>query len=225
LTDETSSVVRIYDTITFSPIATYATMTYPRRITFGGNYLFVSGQPLVGTDLVRPFLLEPCPAVPNYSTSLRTIYSEWRFQFQMLGNEENYYHLSAFPRVRPSDYTEPVDGIVIEEFDNDTDTWEVIPNPCLTTGQMRIEVDFTNNQTFLGIAIEQQPVRNNRLTEKSLPSTTIIPVESEYISNITTTADKIQFEFDYPSWLANGAEKAPGEADQDYELNIHILSK
>lgn len=220
--DTGDSLVLTFDATTFSQISTLPLDAGAKRITFGGNHLWVSQQT---NSTVRPLLLEPCPAVPNYSTAFRNIYSEWRFQFQMLGNEENYYHLSAFPRVRPSDYTEPIDDIIIEEFDNDTDTWEVIPNPCLTTGQMRIEVDFTANQTFLGIAVEQQPTRNNRLTEKSLPSTTIIPVESEYISNITTTADKIKFEFDFPSWLANGAEKAPGEVDQDYELNIHILSK
>ena len=220
--DTGDSKVLTFDALTFSQISTLPLDAGAKRITFGGNHLWVSQQT---NSTVRPFLLEPCPAVPNYSTAFRNIYAEWRFQFQMLGNEENYYHLSAFPRVRPSDTGLPIDDIIIEEFDNDTDTWEVIPNPCLTTGQMRIEVDFTNNQTFLGIAVEQQPTRNNRLTEKSLPSTTIIPVESEYISNITTTSDKIQFEFDFPSWLANGAEKAPGEADQDYELNIHILSK
>lgn len=222
--DTGDSVVLTYDAVTFSQINTLPLDAGAKRITFGGNHLWVSQQT---PNEVRPFLLEPCPSIPNYSTAFRTIYSEWRFQFQMLGNEENYYHLSAFPRVRPSDTSVgvPVDDIKYEEFDGNTDTWVEIDNPCLTTGQMRIEVDFTNNQTFLGIAIEQQPTRNNRLTEKSLPSTTILPVESDYISNIVTTADNIQFEFDFPGWLANGSEKSPGEAEQDYEFNIHILAK
>lgn len=220
--DQNTTQLRTFDVSTYVPLVTYPTGNNPYRVLFAPGLILVANN----TDEdITPYLLEPCPSIPNYSTSLRTIYSEWRFQFQMLGNEENYYHLSAFPRVRPSDTGVPIDDIKYEEYDGDTDSWVEIDEPCPDTGMMRIEIDFANNKTFLGVAVEQQPTRNNRLTEKSLPSTTIIPVESDYISNIVTTADKITFEFDFPSWIQNGAEKAPGEATQDYEFLIHILAK
>jgi len=211
----------LLDANNYSEIAEYPSGDAPRDIVVMDNYIYTT---TANDDKIIPYLLPPCPEVPNYSAALRNIYAEWRFQFQMLGNEENYYYEVGFPRVRER-IAEPIDSIKFEEWNDSTDTWDVIPNPCPDTGRMRIEVDFTNSQTFLGIAVEQQPVRNNRLTEKSLPSTNIIPVDSEYISAITTTADKIQFEFDYPNWIANGAEKSPGEAYQDYEFYIHILAK
>jgi len=215
----------VLDPVNISKLAEYPIGDAPRDMVFAGNVLLITNA---NSQDITPVLFESCetPQPPSFSMVLKNIQTTWKLTFGILGNTEIYTYSNVINRVKPKEDILPdFDDYDLEELDNDGITWNPIEYPCPETGMMRITADFNATVEFAGIAIEAQPERNNRMTEAGIANPFMLPVTSDYISNIATTSTQIQFEFDFPSWLANGAERSPGELYQDYKFNLHILYK
>jgi hypothetical protein len=215
----------ILDPVTLSAITSIDIGDAPRDFVFTDSEVYINNA----TDAtITPITFGVCPELinsPQFSFAFKDIRLTWIMSFSILGNRENYSYQQILSRVDPKEDI-VIDDIDLEELDNDGITWNPIEYPCPETGIMRITVDASNPINVLGIAVEAQPVRNNRITEKSAETPYIIPVESEYISDLNQPAgDSVQFVFDFPAWLANGAERSPGELYNDRQFNLHILYK
>jgi YVTN family beta-propeller protein len=215
----------VLDPVNIAKVADYAIGDAPRDMVFADNVLIITNA---NSQDFTPVLFESCetPQPPSFSMVLKNIQTTWKLTFGILGNTEIYTYSNVINRVKPKEDVLPdFSDYDLEELDADGITWNPIEYPCPETGMMRITADFTSGVDFAGIAIEAMPERNNRLTEYGMPNPFMLPVESSYISNVATTSTQIQFEFDFQSWLANGAERSPGELYQDYKFNLHILYK
>ena len=151
-------------------------------------------------------------------------------EFQIFDNTEIYHAFQTIERpkgeleygkIDPSDW---LDDIEVEYPDDVTPTPIPIGDatPCATTGTINVNAQWganaVNRQMF-GVALEIVPFRGGMLSSTSaqpVAGNIIIPVSSEYISNLTpqfgVNAD-INFDIDYPNLPIQG----------DYEIKLHFL--
>jgi hypothetical protein len=217
--DTTSQLVLVYDSVTFSLISTFPLDAGAKRITFGGNHLWVSQQ---SPDSVRPYLLDCNDSLPPFTMVNRNINLNWDLEFEFFDNTEIYTITQELNRPSPSkfaDFINDIDDIIIEEYPNDgTPTPIPIDNLCPTTGQVIVTANFFNPQKVMSVGIELQPVRGGMVSSESSASPISIPSDSPYIYDLTPaygTTSSVSFKIDTPSLNLTG----------DYEIVLHFITQ
>ena len=217
--DTNDSLVLSFDSLTFTLISTFPIDAGAKRITFGGNHLWVSQQT---PATVRPFLLDCNDSLPPFTMVNRNIKLNWDLEFQFFDNTEIYTISQELNRPSPSkiaDFVNDFVDIIIEEEPNDgTPTPIPIDNLCPTTGQVIVTANFINPQRVMSVGIELQPVRGGVYTSESSASPISIPSDSEAIYDLIPsygTTSTVQFRIDTPSLNLTG----------DYEILLHFITQ
>jgi len=217
--DTNDLLVLTFDSVLFTPISTFAIDAGAKRITFGGNHLWVSQQT---PATVRPFLLDCNDSLPPFTMVNRNIKLNWDLEFQFFDNTEIYTISQELNRPSPSrigDLVNDFVDIIIEEEPNDgTPTPIPIDNLCPTTGQVIVTANFINPQRVMSVGIELQPVRGGVYTSESSASPISIPSDSEAIYDLTPaygTTSTVQFRIDTPMLNLTG----------DYEILLHFITQ
>lgn len=217
--DTTDQLVLTFDANTFSLISTFALDTGAKRITFGGNHLWVSQQ---SNSTVRPFLLDCNDSLPPFTMVNRNIKLNWDLEFRFFDNTEIYTISQELNRPSPSkiaDFVNDFVDIIIEEEPNDgTPTPIPIDNLCPTTGQVIVTANLVNPQRVMSVGIELQPVRGGVYSSESSASPISIPSDSEAIYDLTPaygTTSTVSFRIDTPSLNLTG----------DYEIVLHFITQ